>query len=148
WVALLRTTGWVPDGRFATAASRYTHHDELDELISAWTRSLSREEAVERLRAEGLPAGPVLDDADVFVDPHMTERGFFWEIAQADPGTYRSPGPGSRFRNATPRPRFPPVRLGEHNEYVWRELIGVDEDEYRRLEDAGAIGTEYAAGIP
>jgi crotonobetainyl-CoA:carnitine CoA-transferase CaiB-like acyl-CoA transferase len=147
WEGLLRATGWERDERFATRESRYAHHDELDERLAAWTSGLPREEAVDRLRAEGLPAGPVLDDADVFVDPHMTERGFFWEITQADTGTYRYPGPGYQFRSAPLRPRLPPVRLGEHNEYVWRELIGVDEDDYRRLEDEGSIGTEYAAEI-
>jgi hypothetical protein len=35
------------------------------------------------------------------------------------------------------------VRLGEHNEHVWRTIIGVSEDEYRDLEARGAIGTEY-----
>jgi crotonobetainyl-CoA:carnitine CoA-transferase CaiB-like acyl-CoA transferase len=67
-------------------------------------------------------------------------------MTQADTGTYRYPGPGYRFRNAGLAPRLPPVRLGEHNEYVWRDLIGVDDD-YRRLEDEGAIGTEYAPNI-
>jgi crotonobetainyl-CoA:carnitine CoA-transferase CaiB-like acyl-CoA transferase len=148
WAGLLRATGWAPEERFATSELRYRHHDELDELLAAWTRTLSREEAVARLRADGLPAGPVLDDADAFVDPHLAERGFFWEMTQADTGTYRYPGPGYRFSNAGLAPRLPPVRLGEHNEYVWRELIGVDDADYRRLEDEGAIGTEYAPNIP
>ncbi len=147
WAGVLRATGWAPDERFTTQASRYEHHDELDERLAAWTSALPREAAVERLRAQGVPAGPVLDDADAAADFHLAERGFFWRITQADCGTHRYPGPPYRFRNVELGPRLPPVRLGEHNHYVWRELIGVSEDDYRRLEADGQIGTEFAPEI-
>jgi hypothetical protein len=39
------------------------------------------------------------------------------------------------------------VRLGEHNEYVYKELLGYSEDEYRELETEGHIGTQYASHI-
>jgi crotonobetainyl-CoA:carnitine CoA-transferase CaiB-like acyl-CoA transferase len=147
WAGVLRATGWTPDERFATRASRHEHHDELDELIASWTARLSREEAVERLRREGVPVGPVLDDADAFADPHLAEREYFWTITQADAGTHRYPGAPYRLRSAKLGPRLPPVLLGEHNEYVWRELIGVSEETYQRLESEGQIGTEFAAEI-
>src|SRR5438552_2369857 len=130
WAGFLRATGWPPEERLATAAMRYAAHDELDERISGWTRARTREDAVVALRAEGVPAGPVLDDADAYADPHLAERGFFWKLTQADSGTHLYPGPPYRFRKAPLEPRLPPVRLGEHNEYVYRELIGVSEDEY------------------
>jgi crotonobetainyl-CoA:carnitine CoA-transferase CaiB-like acyl-CoA transferase len=147
WAGVRRATGWAEDERFATPASRYEHHDELDRLLASWTSSLPREEAVDRLRREGVPAGPVLDDADALADPHLAERGFFWKITQADTGTYPYPGPPYRFRGVQLTPRLPPVLLGEHNEYVWRELIGVSEETYRRLEAEGQIGTEFAPEI-
>jgi crotonobetainyl-CoA:carnitine CoA-transferase CaiB-like acyl-CoA transferase len=147
WAGVLRATGWKPEERFATRASRHQHHDELDDLIASWTLARTREEAVEQLRAEGVPAGPVLDDADAFADPHLADRGYFWTITQADAGTHPYPGPPYRLRNVELVPRLPPVRLGEHNEYVWRELIGIGEDDYRRLEADGQIGMEFAAEI-
>jgi crotonobetainyl-CoA:carnitine CoA-transferase CaiB-like acyl-CoA transferase len=147
WAGMLRATGWAPEERFATPDARYAHHDELDEMISAWTRSRSREEAVDRLRREGVPAGPVIDDADAYVDPHLHDRGYFWEVTQVDCGTHRYPGPAFRLASVGLTARLPPVRLGEHNEYVWRELIGVTEETYSRLEAEGHIGTEFAATI-
>jgi crotonobetainyl-CoA:carnitine CoA-transferase CaiB-like acyl-CoA transferase len=147
WAGVLRASGRPPEERFATSASRHEHHDELDELLASWTRTLTREEAVERLRAEGVPSGPVLDDADAFADPHLADRGYFWTVTQADAGTHPYPGPPYRFRTVDLEPRLPPVRLGEHNEYVWREVIGIGEDDYRRLEADGQIGTEFAAEI-
>jgi len=147
WDGVLRATGWDPEERFSTVESRYAHHDELDELIAGWTRSLSREDAVERLRAEGVPAGPVLDDADAYADPHLAERGFFWEITQADTGTHLYPGAPYRFRNVELGARRPAVRLGEHNEYVWKELVGLSDDEYRELVEDGQIAMEYAPEV-
>lgn len=134
--------------RFATVASRYQHHDELDRLIAGWTAKLDRDEAVERLRKEGIMAGPVLDDADAVQDRHLNERGFFLEIDQVDTGRHRYPGFPYRFKNAELGVRHPPVRLGEHNEYIYRELLGISEEEYAELEEDGHIGMDYAPEIP
>jgi crotonobetainyl-CoA:carnitine CoA-transferase CaiB-like acyl-CoA transferase len=147
WAGVLRATGWEAEERLATVESRYAHHDELDERLAAWTRALSREEGVDRLRAEGVPAGPVLDDADAYADPHLDERGFFWEITQAETGTYLYPGAPYKFRNLTLGARLPAVRLGEHNEYVWRELVGLSDEEYAELEADGQISMEYAPEV-
>ena len=150
WAGLVRALGspaWAADARFATLHARRRHHDEIDERVSAWTRGLERGAAVDRLRAEGVVAGPVLDEADAHADPHLAQRDFFVEMTQADTGTHRYPGMQYRLHHATLRARRPPVRLGEDNEYVYRELLGVSEEEYRRLEADGHIGTAYAPHI-
>ncbi len=150
WQGFCRAAG-EPEGcdsaRFSTVASRYANHDAVDRLISSWTRMTPREQAVARLRAEGLMAGPVLDDADLMVDPHLAHRGYFLEIEQADVGRHRYPGFPYRFHEAGLNVRHPPVRLGEHNEYVYKTLLGVTDEEYAELEAGGHIGTEYAPHI-
>ena len=140
WDGFLRATGLA-------ASVRDLDHDALDGRIAAWTRRHSRGDAVQLLRTHGVPAGPVLDDADAYRDLHLRDRGFFWEITQSDAGTHLYPGAPYRLATSDLGPRLPPVRLGEHNEYVWRELIGVSEAEYRELEARGAIGTEYGPEI-
>jgi crotonobetainyl-CoA:carnitine CoA-transferase CaiB-like acyl-CoA transferase len=150
WEAFCRAAG-EPEGcrdpSFATHALRYEHHDALDAVIRRWTASLPREEAVERLRAEGLMAGPVLDDADLVADPHLHAREYFLWIAQEDTGMHLYPGFPYRFQNARLGVRRPPVRLGEHNEYVYKTLLGVTDEEYRAFEAEGHVGSEYAAEI-
>jgi hypothetical protein len=44
--------------------------------------------------------------------------------------------------------RQPPVAMGEHNEYVYREVLGVDGEEYERLQRAGHVSMDYAATVP
>jgi crotonobetainyl-CoA:carnitine CoA-transferase CaiB-like acyl-CoA transferase len=145
WVGMLRATGWPAEDRLATAAARYAAHDELDDRIADWTRGHAREDAVARLRAAGVPAGPVLDDADAYADPHLAERGFFWEITQSDSGTHLYPGAPYRLHARKLGARRPPVTLGEHNEHVYKELLGYSDEEYDRLVASGQIGTEYPA---
>lgn len=150
WEGFCRAAGYPAgsdDPRFATVLTRLHHHDEIDAVIATWTRGISREEAVERLRAERLMAGPVLDDADAMQDPHLTARDYFLEVPHAEAGTHRYPGPPYRFTNARLGVRQSPVRLGEHNEQIYRDLLGVDEEEYAKLSSQGHIGREYAAHI-
>ena len=92
----------------------------------------------------GVAAGAVLDDRDAYNDPHLKARGFFQELTVPDVGTHHYPGlmwKASKTPNAI---RTPPVRLGEHNEYVYKEILGVSEEEYERLEHGGHIGDEPA----
>lgn len=150
WQGFCRAAGNPPactDPRFATAGSRYRHHDDVDRVIASWTKTMPVDEAVARLRAEGLIAGPVLDDADLMGDPHLAARGYFLEIEQEDTGRHRYPGFPYRFHEAHLTVRHPPVRLGEHNDYVYRTLLGVSDDEYAELVAEGHVGTEYAPHI-
>jgi crotonobetainyl-CoA:carnitine CoA-transferase CaiB-like acyl-CoA transferase len=150
WRAFCRTAGnpqGCDDPRFATVASRYAHHDAVDGLIAGWTRGISRDEAVERLRDEGVMAGPVLDDADVMQDRHLAARGYFVKVQQEDTGLHTYPGMPYRFHQAELGVRLPPVRLGEHNDYVYKTLLGVSDEQYADLTARGHIGMDYAPQI-
>jgi crotonobetainyl-CoA:carnitine CoA-transferase CaiB-like acyl-CoA transferase len=119
----------------------------VDALIAGWTSRILRDDAVAALRAEGLMAGPVLDDADALADPHLAVRGYFLEVEHEDAGSHRYPGMPYRFRDAALSVRLPPVRLGEHNERIYRDLLGYSDEEIARLEERGHIGTAYAPHI-
>jgi crotonobetainyl-CoA:carnitine CoA-transferase CaiB-like acyl-CoA transferase len=135
------------DPRFATLTDRLRHQDALDPLIERFTSQHDHREAAELLQRYGVPAGPVLDDADAYADPQLRERGFFVRVTHADAGTHLYPGMPFKLSRSQLGIRTPPVGLGEHNEYVYKELLGYSEEEYRKLEGEGHIGTEYAAHI-
>jgi len=151
WAGLRRALGepaWSDDPQLATSAGRRRHQDVIDAGIAAWTSSRSPEDVVAALRSNGVVCGPVLDDADAFADAHLRERGFFVTMDHADAGRHRYPGPPFRFRRADFAVRHPPVRLGEDNELVYRQILGVSDEEYARLVEDGHIGEEYAPDIP
>jgi crotonobetainyl-CoA:carnitine CoA-transferase CaiB-like acyl-CoA transferase len=139
---------WIDDPRFATATARYANHEEVDLLIESWTANLEHREAAALLQGFGVPAGPVLDDADAYQDPQLLDRQFFVRVVHADAGTHDYPGPIWKL-SATPLTvRHPPVLLGEHNEHVYKDLLGYSDDEYQALSQEGHIGTDYADHIP
>ena len=99
------------------------------------------------LQAEGVPAGVLNNEKDAFEDPQLNNRGFFQELTHPDAGTHRYPGIIWRMGDTPNRIRTPPVTLGEHNGLVYRELLGISDDEFAGLERGGHIGTEYPAHI-
>ena len=97
-----------------------------------------------RLQKEGVPAGPIIFEDDAYTDPHLAERAFFQEVTHAECGTHMYPTYGYRMSRTPNSIRRGPVRLGEDNQYVYKDVLGVGDDEYRELEAEGHIGRAYA----
>ncbi|MBI3744153.1 MAG: CoA transferase, partial [Chloroflexi bacterium] len=150
WKALCVAMGnpsLAGDPRFANGLSRWKNHDELDRVLSAWTASLDQREAMERLQAAGVAAGMVMDEADLFVDPHMHEQDYFKQLTHADAGTHFYPGLMWTAANTPNEVRTPPCRMGEHNEYGLKDLLGLTQGQYTRLEETGHVGMDYASHL-
>ena len=123
--------------------ARQNRHDELDSLISAWTADKDTRELAVLLQKQGVPAGHVANDEDVYNDPHLEERGFFRWMDHPSCGRHRYPGfPFSyagtplRFDSAAPC-------LGQHNDLVYRQILGLPGSEIARLTELGHIGDAY-----
>jgi len=146
WPGFCRALGnpaWTGDPKFSDHLNRLKNHDELDRHITEWTRERDSYEVMHLLQREGVPAGPVMDEKDAYADPHLRARGFFEELTHADCGTHLYPGLAFKMSKTPNRLRLPPVRLGEHNEYVYKKVIGVTDEEYEALKKNGHIGTSY-----
>jgi crotonobetainyl-CoA:carnitine CoA-transferase CaiB-like acyl-CoA transferase len=139
---------WCNDPRFRTVDDRIGNQDALDPLIETWTSQHEHRKAAAILQSRGVPAGPVLDDADAYADPHLQRRGFFVRLNQAECGEHLYPGPAWKLSETPITMRHPPVRLGEHNEYIYKKLLGYSDQEYEDLEAEGHIGIDYAPDIP
>jgi len=151
WEGLCRAMGnppWCRQERFADSLSRDRNQDDLDRLIQEWTMQHNHYDLMPRLQKEGVPAGPVIFEDDAYTDPHLRERGFFQEVTHEECGTHLYPTFGFRMSETPNRIRRPPVRLGEHNEYVYKELLKVSDEEYHQLEREGHIGMDYAPEVP
>ncbi|MGF1595817.1 MAG: CaiB/BaiF CoA transferase family protein [Acidimicrobiales bacterium] len=152
WAGLRRAMGspsWAADERFAVAAGRRRHHDELDARLAAWTSPLDRWEVTRRCQAEGVAAGPVLDDADAVTDPHLRARGFFRRNGSDEVGWHDYPshlwrwdGPALRHEGLCP--------FGAANDEVWRSIAGLDDAAMAALREGGHLVDHFvdAAGDP
>ncbi len=132
------------DERFADAAARYGHQDELEPLVEAWTSQHGDDELMHRLQAAGVPAAVVAHQAELFDDPHLAARGFFIEVEHPVAGVRRHPAPMARFERMPLTPvRGPAPTLGQHNEEVLLGILGISRQRYDELERDQVIGTVY-----
>jgi crotonobetainyl-CoA:carnitine CoA-transferase CaiB-like acyl-CoA transferase len=151
WRSLARLIGQSQlgdDPRFAGQPGRRDNHDELDAVLAEWTSTQSLIEAFHALQKAGVPAGPLLDDELLSADPHLRERGWFQPLASSDVGTHLHPG--LAFSGVPHTWRRGSPTLGEDNEYVYKKILGVPDDEYRRYEAEKVLATDYlmADGTP
>ena len=150
WRALCQLMGkpdLLEDDRFVDMNALRAHHDEVDDIIAAWTSEHESIALFHRLQSEGIPAGYLMHEDHVFEDPQLKERGFFVPITAPEVGTYLYPSTTFRMSNVPFEVRKPPVRLGEDNDYVYREVLGLTEEEYDRLKALGHIGMDYAPHV-
>lgn len=132
------------DPRFADVVSRHRNRRELDAVVSAWTAGEDRTDLMRRLQAAGVTAAAVIRQREMFDDPHLAARGYFRSVPHPEAGTHPLAGPAYRMSRTPIGIRTPAPTLGEHNEYVYREILGLSEEEYRELLAAGITGDTYA----
>ena len=91
---------------------------------------------------------PVLEASRMFDDPHLRARNFFRTQTQRSSGTYEYVGPLWQLPETPVEFYQPPIMFGEHNEYVYREVLKVSEDEYQSLLAGGHIADAYDPSVP
>ena len=135
---------WTREERFADSLSRLHNQDELDKLIEEWTIQRDHNEVMDTLQKIGVAAGAVLTGAEHVNDPHLKARGTFQIVDRAVVGPHPYPIPSApmRLSKSPATIRRPAPLLGEHNEYVLKELLSMSEDEIQSLADEKIIGTE------
>ena len=132
---------WTQDEKFKTALSRWKHQDELDKLIELWTIEHDHYEVMQRLQNAGVAAGALLDDTEVYSDPHIFQSGFFEVAPHSEAGIHPYPAISYKLTKTPLSVRRPPALLGEDNEFVLRGLLGLSEQEIIRLGQERIIGT-------
>ena len=134
--------GLVADARFATAESRLAHQDELDAVISWWTRAQDAFALAQRLQSAGIPAAPVMRGPDLLQDPHYKERETFLTVDHPQVGPRQYPGLPWKMSATPGQVRGPAPTLGQHNREIYGELLGMAAADIDALESGGVIGTK------
>jgi benzylsuccinate CoA-transferase BbsF subunit len=145
WKDLCRIMGdpqWSRKEQYGTLPGRKQSEDEIYDLLAQWTRSKTAEEVESLLAARGIPAAVVESTAYLMEeDKHLKARGFFRHIKHSVIGEHVNRGPAFKFSRSEDC-QFSGPALGEHNEYVFRELLGMTEEEMAEGIEAGGITTE------
>lgn len=138
---LMRTVGrddLAEDERLFDNPGRVAEQEMLDTAIGDWTATVSMQEALERLEAAAVVAGPILNVEDMFNDPQYQARGAFEEVT-VDGEPLHIPAIAPRLVDTPGRTDHPGPALGEHTDAVLREVLGLDEAGLEKLRRTGAI---------
>lgn len=142
WQTLARMIGGddlATAPRFASAVERWALHDDLDNLIRAWTRQRTPHQVMQLLQDAGVPAGVVQTGEDLWRDMHLRMRGYMVTIDHPEPGALEHPGMNVRLHDTPGQIQRPAGRLGADNEAIFRGLLGLTTDELASLIASGVI---------
>ncbi|MFC1954070.1 CaiB/BaiF CoA transferase family protein [Chloroflexota bacterium] len=143
WAALrqvMGNPGWARAAKLATLRGRKKHEDELDERLAQWTKDSMAEEVMEKLQAASVPAGVVKNAADIQDDPQLAYRHYFWSIEHPEIGMHHYDSAGGCILSKTPEEvEMPSPLLGQHTEYICREILGMSDAEFIDLLTQGVF---------
>jgi crotonobetainyl-CoA:carnitine CoA-transferase CaiB-like acyl-CoA transferase len=139
FVAAIGSPAWAQREEFHDEESRRRNQDEVDRLVEEWTRQRGQYEVMEQLQKAGVAAGASLNIKDLVSDPQLKARRFFVDVEHPVIGRMTLAGlpwrPAGRQKGNY---SYPPL-LGEHNDYVFGELLGLTGEEIDRLKEEKVI---------
>ena len=135
WQGLRAAMGdpqWAQSSDFADSAGRVKHIDALHEQLAAWVASHDDRKLADLLQSHGVAGVPVSSIADLLADPHFKSRGTYVEVTHPlgfKETIYGSYVKSNKFEAAV----RPGPMIGQDNDHVFKELLGLPEERYRDL---------------
>jgi benzylsuccinate CoA-transferase BbsF subunit len=138
--AVIGRSDLVTRPEFDTLADRTQHARELDAMVEEWTKERDPAEVMNAMQASGIAAGIVQDVEDLLTrEPHLKAADYWVETSHPQAGRLVSPSWGFKLSQApSVLGRRPPL-VGEHNSYVLRKVLGLDEVEIDELIADGVV---------
>ena len=124
---------WARQERFADHGRRVCHREELDRQLAEWTSLRDAYDVMQTLQANGVAAMPCLNQEGRYFDPHLRDRECYVDVEHPVLGTEPLYGIPYKFSETPARIRRHAPLMGEHNDHVFRELLGLSAEECRSL---------------
>lgn len=141
WDNLLKIIGredLLNEERFSDITTLWQHNDEIEAMVTAWTKQHTKYEVMDLLGMAGVPCGAVLDTKEILEDPHLRARGMIVDVDHPKAGTFAMPACPVQL-SESPVDVKPSPLLGEHNTEVYERLLGLDAKQIKRLREQGDI---------
>ena len=123
----------IADPRFVNNVERCANADVLDDFMVSWFVRHEKSEIMQLFDTLNVVAGPVVDISDIFQDPHYAARESIVSVPDTDFGEVKMQGVVPKFSINPGKVRYPGGALGQDNEEVFRDMLGLDETEFKRL---------------
>ena len=126
---------WTQDTKFADVPRRLKNVDELDKLLAEWTATREAKEVMEMLQSAGVAAGVVQRAPDTMNDPQIAFDKALIELDHPTVGKRLYPNIPFHMSETPPAPSSLAPFLGQHTEEICRELLGISDEEIKRLKE-------------
>jgi CoA:oxalate CoA-transferase len=123
----------------ANQNERYKYRDQIDALITEWTKTLNTEDITKLLKQADVPCTRLPAFSEVCNDPQLISRNMIVEVEQAISGKVKTPGSLFKLSKTPGNIQFPAPFLGQHNQEVLSEMLGYTEDKIAELASEGII---------
>ena len=131
--------GLAQDPKYSTHGARGAHQVELDALVEQWTQTLTTRQVLDLMDQFGVPAGLIYRAPDMLDDPHFQARNAIVSVPHPDFGELKMQNVAPKLSETPGSIRSPSPSLGQHNDEVYRELLGLTEERYAELKSAKVI---------
>jgi formyl-CoA transferase len=142
WQKVLQAMGredLIGEQRYATRENRARNMEEVDGLVQAWCKGKTVEEIFAVLKKSGVPCSPLPTFDQVANDPHLLSRDMIVEVEQPTSGKVKLSGSVYKMSKTPGNRKMTVPAAGEHNREVYGGLLGIDEEEIRKLTEASII---------
>jgi succinyl-CoA---D-citramalate CoA-transferase len=130
---------WAESERYATHHARGENQEELDGMISDWTGQRTAEEVLEAMKGAGVPAGKLFTAEDMLSDEQYAAREDIVEVEDPDIGPFPMQNVVPRLSETPGEVRWTGPKLGQHNQEIYGEVLGMGEEELDALRDRGLV---------
>ncbi|MCZ7526902.1 MAG: CoA transferase [Acidimicrobiia bacterium] len=142
WDGLVKVMGnpeWAQPEMFRDMFVRGENKDLIHAMTEEWTKQHTKAELQDMCQAEGVPTTAVYTVAEAAEHPHLRERGYIAEVEHPVLGPLRTLGAPAMLTGTPGGPRTAAPLLGQHNEAVFGDELGLDAGEIERLRAGGVI---------
>jgi formyl-CoA transferase len=137
-LTVIGRTDLIGDLRYTEISERNKHGEEIYAMIRSWTEKHSKFEVMEKMAKAEVPCGAVFDSLDVLSDPHLKAREMIVTIEHPTRGPVTMPGCAVQL-SQSPREVRPAPLLGQHNQEIYREFLGITPGELLELKTEGIV---------
>ncbi|MCY3708113.1 MAG: CaiB/BaiF CoA-transferase family protein [Caldilineaceae bacterium] len=136
---VVREPSWANDERFSTNPARVHFRELLIPALADHFRQCATTEWIERLRAAGVPCGPVNDIPTALETPQAEHRQMVQTVTDGYGDRIRLVGPVPKLDRTPAQISLPPPLLGEHTNELLREKLAMTEEEIDALRNDGVV---------
>jgi crotonobetainyl-CoA:carnitine CoA-transferase CaiB-like acyl-CoA transferase len=130
---------WAEGERYATHHARGENQEELDALISDWTSQRNAQEVLEIMKEAGVPAGKLFTAEDMLSDEQYAARQNIVTVEDPEIGPFPMQNVVPRLSETPGEVRWTGPKLGQHNDEVFKEVLGMEEEDLDGLRERGIV---------